>query len=207
MSDYLFDPTDGKLHVRYSQLAQCSPGSIDRVLAEINGQERVETNDMAFGTIRHENFAEEAQETRQVPQCFGVDWPVLHIEHEFATEILPGVVLHSRPDLVCSNGILVDYKTVLDGKQGYNAVIDSYKHISKQRQLMVYAFQLGMHKIRIKEGAFLCEVWNANRNTILDYEIVRFPISMFEISEVLSWVRQRVALLASALETDTALTK
>ncbi len=200
MSDYTYDPNDGKLHCRYSQLLHCTPGQIDRVLAEVEGQQRVETDDMGFGTLRHEQWADEAQKTGKVAQCFDLDWPASHIEEEFATEILSGVVLHSRPDLVCSNGILVDYKTVVDGKQGWQHIVDSYKSVAKQRQLMVYAFQLGLHKIRIKEGAFLCEIWNAERDTILGYEVVRFPISLFDIAGVLPWVRGRVALLASALE-------
>lgn len=199
MADYTY-PQDGKLHCRYSQLAQVTPGSLTRILAEINGLERVETEDMSFGTARHENWQEEAQETRQVASCFGVDWPVLHIEREFATEIMPGVVLHSRPDVVCSNGILVDYKTVLDGAQGWKHTVDSYRGATKQRQLLVYAFQLGMHGIRIKEGAFLIEVWNKERDTILGYEVVRFPIGLMDILRVLPWVRGKVALLAGALE-------
>lgn len=201
MADYLYDQNDGKIHTRYSELLRCSPSQIDAVLAERSGDHRrVETDSMTFGTIRHENFAEEAQETRQVAQRFGVDWPVLHIEHEFATEILPGVILHSRPDVVCSNGILVDYKTIKSNDSvHWKNVVDQYRHVDKQRQLMVYAFQLGMHKIRIKEGAFLCEVWAPDRDTILGYEIVRFPITMFDIARVLPWMRQRVALLASVL--------
>lgn len=201
MADYTY-PQDGKLHCRYSQLAQVSPGSLDRILAEIDGLERVETEDMSFGTERHAAWETEAKKTRLIPKCFGVNWPVLHIEREFATEIMPGVVLHSRPDVVCSNGILVDYKTVLDGAQGWKHTVDSYRGAAKQRQLLVYAWQLGMHGIRIKEGAFLCEVWNKERDTILDYEVVKFPIGLIDIAGVLPWVRGKVALLAGALEME-----
>src|SRR5882762_7616632 len=122
MDDYIY-PQDNKLHVRYTQLTQVSPGSLDRVLAEINGQTRIETEDMSFGTERHQAWQEEAEKTGLVAKCFGVDWPVLHIEREFATEIMPSVVLHSRPDVVCTNGILVDYKTVVDGKQGRRHIV------------------------------------------------------------------------------------
>lgn len=204
MADYNY-PTDNKLHVRYTQLSQVSPGSLDRILAEINGQTRVETEDMSFGSERHLSWEIEAKRTGFIPKCFGLDWPVLHIEREFATEIMPGVVLHSRPDVVCGNGILVDYKTVKSKTPEFGGIrnaVDQYRHANKQRQLFVYAFQLGMHGIRIKEAAFLCEVWDANRENILDYEIVRFPIGLMDIAGVLPWLRGKVALLMGALEME-----
>jgi len=203
VSDYQYDPTDGKLHVRYSQLVQCTPGNIDRVIAEINGLSRVETDDMSFGTLRHEMFAVDASETGKPYRSFKLDWPVSHIEHEFATEILPGVILHSRPDIVCADvGILPDYKTVVDGVQGWEHTVKSYSSMAKQRQLIVYAFQLGLHGIRIRQGAFLCEVWNRERDTILGYETVLFPITLADMAGVLPWIKMRVALLASVIESE-----
>jgi hypothetical protein len=174
---------------------------MDRVLAEINGQPRVETEDMSFGTLRHESWQEEAQKTGKVADCFGLNWQVSHIEHEFTTEIMDNVICHSRPDIVAiQKNAVLDYKTVVDNKQGWRKIVDSYRKEAKQRQLKFYAFQLGLHGIRIREGIFLCEIWNAERDTILGYEVVRFPITLFDIAGVLPWVRQRVALLASAVE-------
>jgi hypothetical protein len=201
MADYAYDPNDGKLHLRYSTLVRCTPGQIDRVIAEMDGVERFESESMAFGTIRHDIWQQASLETGKPYHGFKLDWPVSHVEHEFTTEILPGVIIHSRPDLVCADiGMLPDYKTVLDGKNGWQKTVDSYRHESKQRQLKFYAFQLGLHGIRITKGAFLCEVWNAERDTILDYKTVEFPITFRDIAPVLPWVKDRVALLAAVLE-------
>lgn len=201
MSDYAYDKTDGKLHLRYSTLVRCTPGQIDRVIAEMDGLRRVETADMGFGTLRHEDFATESLRASRPYHGFNLDWPVSHVEHEFTTEILPGVIIHSRPDLVCADiGMLPDYKTVVDGKQGWKKIVDSYRHESKQRQLKFYAFQLGLHGIRITRGSFLMEVWNADRDTILRYETVEFPITFRDIAPVLPWVKDRVALLMAVLE-------
>ncbi len=202
MSDYFYDRTDGKIHTRYTQLLRCTPKQVDRVLAEIAGQvTSVRRSDMDFGAIRHKMFEEEARETMRVPQTFGLDWPVSHVEHEFTTEILPGVVIHSRLDLVSSaKNAIIDYKTVVDGKQGWRKIVKSYQSESKQRQLKFYAFQLGMHGIQVRQGIFLCEVWNQARDTILRYERVEFPIKLQDIAGTLPWVKDRVALLLAVAE-------
>ena len=218
MADYQYK-NDGKLHTRYSELIRCTPGQIDRVLDERSGLvTRFEGDSMLDGTMRHEMWQEEAEKSLQVPKCFGLDWPVTHVEHEFATEILPGVIVHSRPDLVCGTvGIVPDYKTVVDGVNGWQKNLKSYgwrpvydkqgKIIgdavvpsSKQRQLKFYAYQVGLHGIRIKEGAFLCEIWNKDHTAILDYKIVRFPITMKDMREAIGWAKPRIALLTVALE-------
>lgn len=201
MADYKYDKNDGKIHTRYSELIRCTPGQIESVLAERKGARRVETEGMAFGTERHAMWQEEAEKTKKVPAIFGLDWPVSHVEQEFTSEIMPGVILHSRLDLVCADlSILPDFKTVVDGKQGWKKIVESYRHNVKQRQLKFYAFQAGLHSIRITKGAFLCEIWDGERENILGHEIVEFPITFADIAESFAWMKPRAALLAAALE-------
>lgn len=202
MADYKY-ADDGKIHTRYSELIRCTPGQIDRVLAERRGRRRAETEDMAFGTVRHATWQEEAEKTGRLPLCFNRDWPVSHIEYEFATEVLPGVVIHSRPDIVCAEvQIIPDFKTVIDGVNGWQQNIKGYYHGSKQRQLKFYAYQVGLHGILIRKGAFLCEIWNQPRDTIIGYKIVEFPITLSDMAATLQWIKPRAAMLAAALETD-----
>lgn len=171
----------------------------------MNGHQRVETEDMSFGTIRHQTWQEEAEKTSKLPECFGIDSPVDYIEHEFTTEIIKDVVIHSRPDVVSSTThTIYDYKTILDGVNGWKANIKGYKDKSKQKQLVFYAYQLGLHGIKINQAKFLCEVWSTERDEIIGYEIVSFPITFHDMVAVLSWVKQRIALLISVLETENA---
>lgn len=205
MADYQIDPNDTRTHTRYSELLRCTYNQIDRVLAERAGANRFEGDNMADGTVRHSMFQEESEKTGKLPTCFGLDWPVSHIEHEFATELLPGIVVHSRPDAACEAvETVVDYKTVLDGSKGWKANVEAYKHASKQRQLVFYAYQMGLHGIRIKRGLFLLEIWNKDRDKILGYEQVAFPITLLDMANVLSWARPRMVLLATALEMEMA---
>lgn len=208
MADYLH-ADDGKIHTRYSELIRCTPGQIDRVIWErTHPNARTQTDSMGFGIVRHEMFDEEARVDGRLPRCFGLERSADFIEHEFATEILPGVVVHSRPDVVSLSpdlgNAIVDYKTVLDGRQGWKAIVNSYKHVGKQRQLLFYAFQLGLHGIRITKGMFLCEIWNETRDEIVGYKVIEFPIMLRDIAPVLPWVKDRVALLAAVLEEQKA---
>lgn len=200
MPDYNY-ANDGKIHTRFSELIRCTPNQIDAVIAEREGARRIETEAMAFGTERHAMWQEEAEKTQKIARCFGLSWPVSHIEQEFVSEIMPNVILHSRPDVVCAEvGIIPDYKTVVDGTRGYEVNLAQYKHHAKQRQLRFYAYQLGLHGIRITKGAFLCEIWSAARDTIIGYETVDFNISIYNMSETLSWIKPRAALLVSELQ-------
>jgi len=74
---------------------------------------KFESNSTVFGSLRHEMFLEESRKTGLTPVAFGrFSLPVDIIEEEFETEIIPGVVLHSRPDAVSlSEFTVVDYKT------------------------------------------------------------------------------------------------
>lgn len=201
MPDYTY-ANDGKIHTRYSELIRCTPGQIESVLAERAGRRRIETEDMGFGITRHEMWQEEALKSHRIPSCFRRDWPASHIEHEFATEVLPGVVVHSRPDIVCADTHTIpDYKTIIDGVNGWKHNLDTYRHNSKQRQLKFYAFQVGLHGMLIRKGAFLCEIWNKQRSAILGYEVIEFDISLSDMAAALQWLKPRAAMLASALET------
>src|SRR5687767_12967965 len=116
MSDYLY-ADDGKIHTRYSELANCTLGSIHKVLDQREGlRKRFENEDTIWGQVRHEMWAEESRRTGLIPECF---WDVIpstleadYVEKEFATDIMPGVIVHSRPDNVSSDTV-VDYKTLI----------------------------------------------------------------------------------------------
>jgi hypothetical protein len=202
MADYFIAEGDTRLHTRYSELIRCTPKQIDKVIQErLYPSRRYESEDMAFGTTVHEIYEAEARQTGRVPACFGRDWAVSHVEHEFAIELLPGVVVHSRPDLVCAeDGIIPDLKTVLDGVHGWRKNIANYYHESKQHQLQFYAYQLGLHGHLINRGAFLCEVWSDDRSEVISHEVVEFPITMWDMLQALQWAKPRIALLASELE-------
>lgn len=206
MADYIIKD-DGKLHTRYSELTRCTPGQIDRVVWERSHPDsRAHTEHMDFGIVRHEIFEEDGRRAGGVPTEFGIDLPLSHFEHEFATEILPGVVVHSRPDgVAAAKNMIIDYKTVVNGKMGWQKIVNSYRHTGKQRQLQFYAFQLGLHGILIRQGAFLCEIWDADRENILDYKVVTFDIKLRDIAPVLPWVKDRVALLQTVLEEQAEL--
>lgn len=216
MSDYAYRE-DGRIHTRYSTLIRCTPGQIDRVIAEMHGASRVETEHMSFGTLRHEMLEEEARATGRIPTCFGVKAAADFIEHEFTTELIKGVVVHSRPDAVSAQQQTVwDYKTVVDGKNGwqenlkgygwrpkYNAQRELVDHTvvpsTKQHQLQFYAYQMGLHGIRITKGTFLCEIWNRERDEILGYEVIEFPITFRNMASIVLWVKGRVALLQTVM--------
>lgn len=194
MSEYHY-PDDGKLHTRFSELKLCTPGSVEAIVRQrLEQTPRFESEHMRFGTTRHELWQEEAEQTHKLPRVFGLDWAATHIEQEFTTEILPGVVVHSRVDVLCAEQQTVcDYKTVVDGVKGYKKNLAQYKHGS--RQLTFYAFQVGLNGVHVRQGAYLCEIWNQERDTILGYEKIVFPISLLAISNSLEWVKRRAALL------------
>lgn len=200
MSDYKFS-ADGKLHTRYSELIRCTTGQIDRVIDERLGEiERVETDDMKWGTERHDMWREETAMTEQLPDCFGGAWPDLagmaisHNEQEFVIEILPGIVIHSRMDAVSEvEGAVIDYKTALMPEDGdIMKIVNQY---NRSRQLTFYAYMLGINSIRIRKGYYMIEFWNRERTEIVDYQIVEKRMLMSDLGKVLPWVKDRVALL------------
>lgn len=200
MADYIY-ADDGKIHTRYSELSRCTAGQIDRVIAERTDPElRVQTEPMSFGEERHSMWAEEVRKTGRLPKVFGHDFKVDAIEQELVSEILPGVVLHSRLDALCKDLFtVVDYKTVqMEPGQELRSVIKPY---IKSKQLKIYAYQLGLRDIEIKNGLFLFEVWDPERTKILGYTShVQNYETMGAILSVLPWVKGRVAMLKSVLE-------
>jgi hypothetical protein len=200
VSDYLYDE-DGKLHTRYSELAQCTPGAIANVIAERTGaRTRFESEAMAFGTDRHEMWAEEALETGKTPACFGVQFDADEVESEYATEILRGVVLHSRMDAVSfAAKAVIDYKTLCAENLEIGR-IKARTMYSSSKQLPLYAVQLAHHGKRIKRKIYMVEIWNKTREEILGYEVIDLPVKMSDMAKILPWVVERVSLLASAIE-------
>ncbi len=200
MADYLYSD-DGKIHTRFSELARCTPGQIDQLIAERKGEvARVETSGMTWGTDRHDMWRDEALETGMTASCFPLQFPATHVEKEFVTEILPGIILHSRPDVVSvPECTLPDYKTlVADTLQ--EGIIRAHETYGRSRQLTTYSFQVGMHEIRIKRALYLIEIWNRQLTEILGYTMVEKKITFATIGAVLPWVKQRVSFLAAAME-------
>jgi hypothetical protein len=207
VSNYNCNHPKGIICTRYSELLRCTPNQIGRVLHERQHPEtRAETEDMGFGTIRHSAWQEEAERTGRLPACFGIDAPADYIEHEFATEAFPGVIVHSRPDVVSIQDdrvVVYDYKTVVDGLMGWKKTIDGYRHPAKRRQLQWYSWQLGLHGVPVTHGAYLFEVWDKPRETILRYEVMEFPITFRDMAAVVLWAKKRVSLLQTVLEEES----
>lgn len=190
---------DGKLHTRYSELKRCTMRQVARVVAEREGQfTPTGSAKMGFGETRHEMWAEESKATGLTPECFGMTMQVDYIEQEFATEVMPNVVLHSRPDAVSLRGkAVIDYKTIQgDPKQFRNS-----------QQLVLYAWQLAIHGITINKLIYMCEIWDSDRTTILDYKNVEIPVTLADVSAARKWVNNRVNILQSALDVSQSVTK
>lgn len=203
MADYLH-ADDGKIHTRYSELVRCTGRSIERVLAErFDNAQRFENASMLFGTDRHEMWAEEGEKTKKIPACFSecIAEPLelSHVEQEFATELLPGVIVHSRPDAVAAKqATIIDYKTAIEPEDGdWRKIRIQY---SNSKQLKFYAYQLGINGIRITRGLYLIEVWNRNRDEILGYMLVEQRYKFFGLAQVLPWVKERIAMLVACVE-------
>ncbi len=202
MSDYLY-ADDGKLHTRYTELTRCTVGQIDRVVAEREGANKFSSEDLEWGTDRHEMWAEESKKSGVLPECFfrpDHEYKLEYIEREFATDLLPGVICHSRMDAVSkSAGVVVDYKTIIADhyQEGYDRAWRMYDKFS---QLKFYAYQLGLHGIRIKRMVYFIEVWNRQRDMIFGYVVIERKVRMSDLAGQLPWVKSRVAMLAGALK-------
>lgn len=202
MAGYSYDLNDGKLHTRYSELATCTAGEgVKRaVLLHFDMLPRVETEYMAFGTERHEMWAEEAEKTGKTAACFGVQYEATHIEREFAANVLPDVIMHMRPDVVSvPEKAIIDYKT-LYAESFELGKIRAETTYSKSKQLAVYAYILLIFGIRIKKQIFLVEIWNKEQTEILGTHMVERTVSLLEIKSALDWIRSRAMLLSAAIE-------
>lgn len=205
MTDYIYQ-NDGKIHTRYSDLLSCTPKSVEHLLDVRQKLVKRYTSDaMDWGSDRHAMWEAEAKETGKLPEIFGLDWKADHIEAEFTTELLPNMVVHSRPDVVClEEKAVVDYKTM---------VADSLRHGKDKahsayhgaRQLKFYAFQLGMHGIEIRKAVYLVEIWNRDQTEILGYKHIVRELDLKTISSVLPWARERLLCLAEAVAAREAL--
>lgn len=192
-------PYDGKLHVRYSELTRCTPKQIDRVVFErTNEVSGFQSDHMLDGIDRHEMWASESEVTGYTPEVFkrelGIYLPVSHIEYQLASEIFPGVVLHSTVDAVSvAAATIIDYKTITGDAKAYAA----------SKQLKLYSYQLALHNIRVKEGMFLVEIWETDgdgkRIRIAGYDSIRMPISLLDMDSARQWALPRVALLKTVL--------
>lgn len=202
--NYIIDHSDGKIHSRYSELIKMTPGQVDYAMAVRLGEmDAFESEDMKFGTKRHKLFEAETRRTGKIPECFyeigGLrDVEIDMAERELALELTPGMVVHSRPDAYSSaEKTIYDYKTTLDGKRGWQANVKQYKY---SKQTVFYAMMLYYHGIEVTRAKYLCEIWNADRDTILGYDMVEQEINQEKIAQVQSWALDRLALLKVALQ-------
>lgn len=191
-------PNDGRVHTRYSELVKCTPGQIERVVAERFGDiPPFSSSHTAIGSIRHEMYAAEIEELGLLPSCFRKACPqysdvkIEMFEQELKAQIFKDVVLHSTPDAVSSSsGILFDFKVTTQEAKKYAA----------SKQVLVYAFQLLLRGIEIKEVVFLIERWNSEKTEILGYDCASKLITKEEILEVKDWLKSRTEILLSAIE-------
>ena len=200
MADYLY-ADDGKIHTRYSELVRCTFGQLDRVVAERLGLvDRYTSDRLDFGTYRHEMWQEESEKTGMLPEIFGLPRKVDYIENEFATEIVENVIVHSRPDAVCvAKQAIGDYKT-MSAKDYDTGVLMATKLYRGSKQLIFYAYQLGLHGIRIKKIIYLVEIWNEKMDAILGFHAIEIDINLSDIAKILPWTKDRIATLTVAVE-------
>lgn len=193
---------DNKLHTRYSELSQCATYSSALKVAEQKLTERGGfTNDtMKFGQINHDMFEEESRETGKLPKCFGINAKTEHIEQEFAIEVIPGVVLHFRPDSVSeSAGIVYDYKTMnfFDGMDVDKVIKARY---GDAKQLKIYSYGLMVHGIDIKRWCYLVELWDKRAKKIVGYRQFSRDFKLADIPNTKDWLTKRAFLLGAAMK-------
>ena len=142
-------------------------------------------------------YAQDIENTGLLPNCFRKAAPqyanvkIEQFEQEMKAEIFKGVVLHSTPDAVStSSGIIFDFKVTTQEAKKYAA----------SKQVLVYAYQLLLRKIEIKEVVFLIERWNSEKTEILGYDSVSKEISRENVLEVRDWLKSRTEILLSAIE-------
>ena len=221
MKAYRFSKDDGKLHTRYSELTQCTESGIERVLqlrAEL--VRKFSSKSTEFGSTRHEMFEEEVAITQAVPEVFTHkevqhaevrttgrspfkfeyligSLPVSHCEVSFATELVPGVVVHFTPDEICETiNTLIDTKTMIPNEAGK---YHPNKYL-KSNQLKCYSLLLRPHGININRGLFLIEVWDREYNEIIDYKVVPQKIGLMEQGEAQAWLLKRIEVLQAGIE-------
>ncbi len=181
---------DGLIHTRYSDLIRCTPGSVYRVVEEfINPDTKFSTDTMVHGDERHRIFQSEILETGKMPACFNEDLQLDDAETELKCEIFPGVILHSTVDGYKKEEYLIDFKTTIDPKKKAN-----------KRQLYTYAINLGQNGVMVPRGAFMYEVWDRDRQTVLERRSDWFDITPADIGDTWEWLTDRADCLYKALD-------
>lgn len=203
MPGYLYDPNDGMIHTRYTDLVRCTEKSVVNVVKEmLLGQKRFSGGITNFGAIRHDMFHEESLETGRTPAVFkevGIDMPVDLMEQELVMQITPKVVLHSRIDAYSrSVETVIDYKTIT-----HEGTLQ--KVYKSQKQLYVYAMQLMNAGEPVKHRAYLAERWSIDpvtgeRVDLLGYEVMIDDITPLKIAETHAWLKDRATRLEVAID-------
>lgn len=193
---------DGKLHTRYSELADCSSYKSALKVAEkkLANKDGFSNETMKFGQINHDMFEEESRKTGKLPKCFGINTRVQHIEQEFAIELIPGVILHFRPDSVSDTAHTVfDYKTMnyYDGMPVDKIIKARY---GDAKQLKIYAYALMVHGIDIKRWAYLIELWDKEKKQIVGYRQFAKEYKLADIPTTKTWLTKRAFLLGAAMK-------
>lgn len=196
MADYNLK-NDGKLHTRYTDLLRATPAQVENIIKEQLGEKtRFKSDVMDFGTIRHDQWQKESEDTGMLPIVFRNAFPeykdlqITHTEKEFATELFKNIVIHSRPDGVSvPSAIVIDYKTMVKGAGGA-------RRYKSSKQLPFYAFQLGWHNIRIKKYVYFVEIWNETYDEIIGYEKFEKNIGLMDITVMKQWAHDRCEVLA-----------
>lgn len=209
-------PNDGKFHTRYSELAACqTPAGAIRIAKQRLGlAERVETKQMAFGTLRHDMWEREARETGLSPECFlnavNKRWGVFETENGRATELFEGIVIHFTTDLIG----LDEHSAVTEEEDGtrkaHGAVVIDYKTATEMNtqkhkqyymgmlQLPTYKLLLAPHGINIREGHYLLECWDRERKTLKGYVHIVKPVGLKELAAAKAMLRKGVENLIAA---------
>jgi len=197
MNGYII-PDDNKLHTHLSELMRCTPAQMHSVLNERAGISKPYSSPgLDFGSSRHDDWEKEAKKTGRSPECFKKASAFFDItaeiaEREFASEIIPGVVLHSRIDLY-GDKILADYKTTT---MSYTKAQQLY---NRSIQLKIYAYQLMIHDISVEKMVYLIEHWDREHTKILSYSKLEKDYLPRYIKEAKSWLERRVKMLQKGI--------
>jgi len=186
----------GKISIRYSELNNCTAKGIQAVLERRFGiRKPFRSEALDFGAERHRVWEEQVRRTGRTPEEFHhlLDIPVTYCEEQFAAEVFPGVVLNFTPDEVS-----VPEKAVIDTKTSIQA--KGAMGYFKSPQLKIYAYALGILGIQIDWEIYLAEIWNEDHTEILDYNMVKRPITLIEKAEARRWITERAERLIVGIE-------
>lgn len=184
-------PNDNKLHTRFSELSKCTPGQIQRVIDERNGDLAPFENEITyFGEKRHEMFSKYIKENGHLPKQFGLELECKpdQSERHIACEVAPQLVIHGTPDAFGADWV-IDFKTTTKPEAYVNS-----------KQCTFYAWLLGIYGLEIKKVYYLCEVWNLERDKILEYKVHEKEITPEDIEEVKEWALDRARFLYKSIK-------